>query len=135
MDIRNSIKTFFPLRSATNTVLTFYPNSPIHTNTTPTRDGQLMIKAYYIMMTVFGYQILTISDSEFYSIIMTTLSLVIMVKTKHWFLSKGIIHGPVFERSSRTIVSLAQLGLDPKLPDIDHMVISNNFLFPKSCGT
>src|ERR1700735_3149229 len=104
-------------------------------NTNPIRDGQLMIKAYSVMTTIFGYRTPMISDSESYSITMTTLSLVIMVKTKHWSLSKGIIHGRVSEHSSRTIVSLARLALDPKLPNTDHMVTSNNFQSLKNSGT
>ena len=63
------------------------------------------------------------------------LSLAIMVKTRHWILSEGIIHGLMSAHLLRTIVSLAQLALGPKHHDINHMVISDNFQSRTSPGT
>src|SRR6202034_1318208 len=93
-----------------------------------------MIKDYSAMTTTFGYQTLMTSDSGFYSIIMTILSLAIMVITKPWILSEKIIHGLVSALTSRTIVSHAQLALDPRHHDTDHMVISDNSLFLRNHG-
>ena len=87
------------------------------------------------MMTESGYWTPIISDSGFYSTVTITLSPVIMVKTRHWILSEGIIHGLMSARLSRTIVSLAQLALGPKHRDINHMVISDNFQSWTSPGT
>ena len=104
-------------------------------NTNPTPDGQLMNKDYIAMMTESGYQTPIISDSGSYSIVTITLSLVIMVKTRHWISSEGIIHGLMSARLSRTIVSLARLALGPKHRNINHMVISDNFQSWTSPGT
>src|ERR1700679_3673968 len=112
---------------------TLYPSSLTPLNT-PILNGQLMIKDYSAMTTAFGYRTPMISDSEFYSIIMTTQSQAIMVKTRLWIFSEGIIPGLVSERTSRTIVNLAQLVLGPKLHDTDHMVTSDNSLSPKNHG-
>src|SRR6266436_9168922 len=87
------------------------------------------------MMIEFGYQTPTTSDSEFYSITMTTLSLVTSVRTKLWSSSKGVTHGLVSAHLSRTTVSLVRLAQGPKHPDTDHMVNSNNFRSRRNPGT
>ena len=117
--------TSSPLRNPTNT-------SP-NTNLIP--DGQLMNKDYTAMMTKSGYRTPIISSSRFYLTVTITLSPVIMVKTRHWILSEGIIHGLMSACLSRTIVSLARLALGPKHRDINHMVISDNFQSRTSPGT
>src|ERR1700683_4170631 len=114
--------------------LTSYLSSPTPLNT-PILDGQLMIKDYSAMTTAFGYRTPMISDSESCSIIMTTQSQAIMVKTRLWIFSEGIIPGLVSKCTSKTIVSLAQLVLGPKLCDTDHMVTSDNFLSLRNHGT
>src|ERR1700683_4938569 len=94
-----------------------------------------MTKDYFAMTTTFGYRTPMTSDSESYSIIMTTQLQAIMVKTRLWIFSEGIIPGLVSECTSRTIVNLARLVLGPKLHDTDHMVTSDNFLSPRNHGT
>src|ERR1700683_616431 len=93
---------------------TLYLSSPTPPNTL-ILDGHLMIKDYSAMTTAFGSRTLIISDSESYSIIMTTQSQAITVKTRLWIFSEGIIPGWVSEHTSRTIVNLARLVLGPKL--------------------
>jgi len=63
---------------------------------------------------------------------MTTPLQVITVRTRQWILSAGIIHGLVSIRTLKTIANLVPLVLDPKHLDTDHMVISDNFQFPKT---
>ena len=109
------MKIFFLPRKPTNIHLTHCPLSLTKWSSTPTLVGQLMIKDYYIMMIVFGYQTPTTSISRFYSIIMIILLRDIMAKTRHWILSEGIIHGWVFFHLSRIIASLVRIAPDPKL--------------------
>ena len=128
------MKIYFLPKKLTNIHLTHYPPSPTNGSSTPTLVGQLMIKDYYVMITVFGYQTLTISVSRYYSIIMIILSWDIMAKTRHWILSKGIICGQVSDHSSKIIASLVRIVPDPKHPDTDHMETSDNFQFQKNHG-
>jgi hypothetical protein len=65
---------------------------------------------------------------------MTTQSLVITVRTKLWILSEGIIHGPVYARTSKTTANLVRPVLGLRHHDTDHMVTSDNFLFLRSLG-
>ena len=65
------------------------------------------------------------TDFGFYSIIMTTSSLVTLIRTRLWILSEGIIDGPVFPHTSRTTVRLAWLELDSRPLDTDHMVTTS----------
>ena len=128
------MKIYFLPKKPTNIHPTHCPPSPTKQSSTPTLVGQLMIKDYYVMMTVFGYRTPTISISGYYSIITITLSQDITAKTRHWTLSKGIICGWVSDHSSKIIASLVRIAPDPKHPDTDHMETSDNFQFQKNHG-
>ena len=127
------MKIFFLPKKSTNIHPTHCLPSPTKWSSTPTLVGQLMIKDYYVMMTVFGYQTLTISISGYYSIITIILSQDIMAK-RHWTLFEGIIHGWVSIHLSKIIASLVQIVPDLKHPDTDHMVTSDNCQFWKNHG-
>ena len=106
------MKIFFLPKKTTKIHPTHCLPSPTKQSSTPTLDGQLMIKDYYVMMTVFGCQILLNNHNH--------------PITGHCGLSEGIIRGQVSDHSSRIIASLVRIALDPKHPNTDHMEIRLN---------
>ena len=104
-------------------------------NTSPQMAGSLWTQMVFSSLTTESmYHLLVISAHIFYSIIMTTFLLEILVKTKHWNQFAMDIPGPASMLMYNNSTSSVTLVCDSSHNITSLMDLSNNFLSPNDYG-